>query len=373
MLEAQEELKPAFCNIETGNPKAIDCVRVDGASDEGPCHEEVQFYWCQRHILKNKLATLVTTRCSGASYLNRVELQNGCLSRGHAGTFIPSTLAGSCYNENTGKIDQAKLSENMHLAIEAYISRVNKSPCGDTVINLYPGANSTDEQEVRKKLIIFLKGSNSKKKTLSTQEPALYAHFQLVWTVRRNHIIQNLPSYAYFLMCCFKRDCPHPCCQLGPPQDPLLWFPDGPYLFHLPFPIADPKRPWGGPCSSCKEFCSGHYNTVYMDVRDHDAFSQVSKPPSVVLKEQFSANNGEIGETLLNDIAKEVLFPTDECRIWLNHLQTVLRNRHRGAAATRVQAETRREEPSPAQAQAETGSCDETQNCESSTSQVYSA
>ena len=33
MLEAQEELKPAFCNIETGNPKAIDCVRVDGASD----------------------------------------------------------------------------------------------------------------------------------------------------------------------------------------------------------------------------------------------------------------------------------------------------------------------------------------------------
>lgn len=35
---------------------------------------------------------MVTARSGGASYLNRVELQNGCLSLGHANIFIPSTL-----------------------------------------------------------------------------------------------------------------------------------------------------------------------------------------------------------------------------------------------------------------------------------------
>lgn len=95
MLEKQEELKPVFLNAETGPVKAIDCIRVDGAADEGPSHEEVQFYWIERHLLKNKVATLVTTQNNGSSYLNRVELQNGCLSQGHSNTFILSTLAGS--------------------------------------------------------------------------------------------------------------------------------------------------------------------------------------------------------------------------------------------------------------------------------------
>ena len=51
----------------------------------------------------------------------------------------------------------------MNLAIQAYISRVNKSPCGDTVIHLYQGVHSMEEQEMRKKLMISLKGSSAKK------------------------------------------------------------------------------------------------------------------------------------------------------------------------------------------------------------------
>ena len=94
MLESKEELKPVFSDLSTGFPKSVECIRVDGATDEGPSHSEVQFWWTQRHILKRRMATLVTTRSSGSSYLNRVELQNGCLSLGHANTFIPSTLAG---------------------------------------------------------------------------------------------------------------------------------------------------------------------------------------------------------------------------------------------------------------------------------------
>lgn len=88
MLQNQEELSAAFCNLATGEPKAIDAIRVDGATDEGPSHDEVQYYWSERHLIKNKVATLVTTRSSGSSYLNRVELQNGCLSQAHSNTFF---------------------------------------------------------------------------------------------------------------------------------------------------------------------------------------------------------------------------------------------------------------------------------------------
>ncbi len=102
-----------------------ECECVDGAADEGPNHEEVQFWWTARHIAKSRQVTLVTTRSSGSLYLNRVELQNGCLSLGHASTFIPSTLAGSCIDPLTGTVDAGKLRHNLDLAVDVYISRVN--------------------------------------------------------------------------------------------------------------------------------------------------------------------------------------------------------------------------------------------------------
>lgn len=42
MLQLQPNLKPAFVHPETGEGKKILCVRVDGAIDEGPSHQEVQ-------------------------------------------------------------------------------------------------------------------------------------------------------------------------------------------------------------------------------------------------------------------------------------------------------------------------------------------
>ena len=88
LLMLSVELQPVFHN------KEIDCIRVDGASDEGSGHELVQYWWTEWHFLQKKVVTLVTTHCSGSSFLNRVELQNGCLSLGHSNTFIPSTLGG---------------------------------------------------------------------------------------------------------------------------------------------------------------------------------------------------------------------------------------------------------------------------------------
>lgn len=94
MLERTNEHSHLFKN------KLVEYVRVDGASDEGPSHIEVQFLWTERHFTKGTLVTMVTTRCSGDSRLNRVELQNSHLSKGHSNTFIPSTLAGSHTNED---------------------------------------------------------------------------------------------------------------------------------------------------------------------------------------------------------------------------------------------------------------------------------
>ena len=112
MLDSKEELKHVFKNMEMESPKQIECIRVDGATDEGPGHEEVQYWWTLRHIEKKKLATLVTTRSSGSSYLNRVELQNGCLSRSHSNLFIPSTLGGSCIDPLTGGVNKELLHKN---------------------------------------------------------------------------------------------------------------------------------------------------------------------------------------------------------------------------------------------------------------------
>ena len=65
---------------------------------------------------------------SGASYRNRVELQNGCLALGHVNLFIPSTLNGSCL-DNGGKINEKLLCDNLNSAIDVYLSRVDKAPC----------------------------------------------------------------------------------------------------------------------------------------------------------------------------------------------------------------------------------------------------
>ena len=44
MLKHQESLSAAFSTPSSIEKKII-CVRVDGAADEGPAHDEVQFWW----------------------------------------------------------------------------------------------------------------------------------------------------------------------------------------------------------------------------------------------------------------------------------------------------------------------------------------
>ena len=51
--------------------KDTEFVHVDGATDEGPSHAEVQFLWAERHLEKKRVLTMITSRCSGDSHLNR--------------------------------------------------------------------------------------------------------------------------------------------------------------------------------------------------------------------------------------------------------------------------------------------------------------
>lgn len=255
MLQSKDELEPWMKN------KAVDCIRVDGAGDEGPSHHEVQFYWTERNFLIGKKATIVTTRHSGGSYLSRVEMQNGCLAIAHSNLFIPSTLTGP--NITGQGLDYDRLATNLDVAIDVYINRVNGAPCGESEIALYKGAideHAKRLQDRRHELLIFLKGSKKMKSTLKETKPNDYSYFEKIWDLRNRHMVKGLPEqYVFFLLHCYETDCVHPVCQRGRPDVEMTWFEGGPSLPEIPFPIPDPARPWGGECDKCTSGCYGDF------------------------------------------------------------------------------------------------------------------
>ncbi len=168
----------------------------------------------------------------------------------------------------------------------------------------------------------------------------MYLYFEKVWTVKQSHEVEGLPpNYLFYLVCCFKSGCPHPLCKVGK-QQPLTWYPGGPLLNSIPFPRPDHSRPWGSTdCTTCKGFCAGHF----LKPEDVSDIPQMKHPPSSILREFYSKLQGrEPSEDELKVVAKEVLLPIGEVRIWLDHLTTVTVNRKRGATKA---AETRRRKP----------------------------
>ena len=117
MLASFVEVKPLM------EGKMIECVRVDGAMDENPSLVEVQFQWTERHLQQGTLCIMVSARYSGGSYLNKVELQNGCLAIGHSNLFVPSTIHGSNMDAD-GKLCEEMLKKNLDTATDVYINTV---------------------------------------------------------------------------------------------------------------------------------------------------------------------------------------------------------------------------------------------------------
>ena len=64
------------------------------------------------------------------------------------------TLNGTCCSGSD--VDKEKLTQNLMSAAEVYIHRCNKAPCGDTEIHLYLGADSSELQNRRERLLKFL-------------------------------------------------------------------------------------------------------------------------------------------------------------------------------------------------------------------------
>ena len=332
-LEKQDSLKCVFEN------KLIECARVDGAMDEGPSHEEVQFFWAARHLSSPTVFTLVTARSGGSSYLNRVELQNGCLTLAHANLFIPSTLGGPCINNETGKIDSDKYELNMQLATQAYVSRVDGCPCGEGTIRLFQGARSPQNQELRSKLLRFLKGSKTAQAALKDEDPQAYSYISKVWSIRTNHLVKSPTQYVFHLKCCYKTGCQHPFCVSGSYKE-LQWFTDGPAVSYLPYPIKDPTRPWGSKdCTECdgQNVCFGHF--LKPDAALNSSLPIMEKPPSTIIREFFQSHKTPT-DSQIEQVAKSALLSPNEVKMWLSHLQLVKENRQRGA---RKAALTRRQ------------------------------
>lgn len=242
-IETYLDVQPAFFNCLSGERKTKVCVRFDGGHDEGPTHKEVQFWWTCYHLDKASRVLILTTRDSGSSNKNRVELQNGCLALAHSNLFIPSTLNGSCLDSQSGNVDEGKLKQNLSDAIDVYISRVNKCPCADTVVHLYKGTESSEIQGLRTMVKTFLKGKPSLKKKLKEEHPKEYQRIEDVWNLRARHLVPGLPDkYVFHLTCCYQDECIHPLCKDGRPAVEPTWYPGGPPLSFTPLPVPDPKR-----------------------------------------------------------------------------------------------------------------------------------
>lgn len=137
------------------------------------------------------------------------------LALGHTNLFIPFTLCGSPYSPETGLLDTNKVKKNLETATSVYIEHVNRCPCGETVIHLFPGADSSSFQEQRTHLMVYLKCSK-KKDELKVKKLNLFSYFKAVSVVRKRHEVTDLPpQYLFVLVCCFQSSCSHPLCQKG--------------------------------------------------------------------------------------------------------------------------------------------------------------
>ena len=295
-IASNEHSKSAFINHNTNKTKQIECICVDGGYDEGPAHLETQYWWTLHHFKSDNHALLVTSRNSGASFRNRVELQNGCLALAHSNLFIPSTLNGSCTLE--GDVDKEVLKRNLESAIDLYISRVDGAPCASTQIHLIKGADGTSYQEENNLLKLFLKGKKDQKKEMQRNHPSMYKKFEQIWQLRDKHLHKNLPAkYVFYLTCCYEKSCIHKMCKEGKPEKELTWYPNGPPISYFPIPQPDPERFFGSTsCTDCKDTCCGQYMKpkamfkLLLQADDNTVTDEDYKPPSNVILSVFNKN-----------------------------------------------------------------------------------
>lgn len=328
MLASFVEVKPLM------EGKMIECVRVDGAMDENPSLVEVQFQWTERHLQQGTLCIMVSARYSGGSYLNKVELQNGCLAIGHSNLFVPSTIHGSNMDAD-GKLCEEMLKKNLDTATDVYINTVNGTPCFGTQIHLVKGATgnvSNMHQERRPRLLTFLRGSKKEIKCLQKSHPDDYIYFSKIWKLRQRHMVVGLPTnYLFMLLPCYQSECSHPLCVKGKPASEATWYPGGPPLSFLPLPIKDPELPWGGSCDKCTGACSGHYLKPEDHIKwvEEKGTAACEKVPPRAKIENLVKTGEKVSQEVAEELSKSNLLSREDTEICVEHFVSICERRKR--------------------------------------------
>lgn len=181
-------------------------------------------------------------------------------------------------------IDTDKIKQNLDLATLLYIDRVNNSPCGETIIQLFKGADSTD-----------LRNQCKTPSGLSEGQYVWPASFQASWALclfwwsdRDLEEISGMWSSCAVPVSTgvlLQSNCLHPVCCSGGGIS-LQWFTNGPPATSIPLPVPDPAYPWGASnCENCKGFCAGHY---LMPNKTINTAHPSSEPPSSLLKKFYA-------------------------------------------------------------------------------------
>ena len=86
-------------------------------------------------------------------------------------------------------------------------------------------------------------------------------------------------------------------------------------------------------------FCAGHYKILTVDVTAKVEKKKILQSPSIVLKSLLPKI---LSRTLsIKDAAKSVLLPEEDCKIWIEHIKTVVENRKRGTKRLHSHAQGR--------------------------------
>ena len=204
-------------------------------------------------------------------------------------------------------------------------------------IQLFKGADNSDNQDLRAGILIFLKGNATQKQQLM-EKPERWASME-VWGIRNRHMKTGLPPQYVFYLKCLAKNCSHPLCQRNSDLElPSTWFPGGPSLDYVPLPITDPFQPWGSTnCSKCEKTCYGHFLSPEEALKSS---TTPMKPPSQILKAYDKLKDKDFSDAYINEMEKATLLPPEEVGYWFKHLKNIRRNRRRG---TQKAAQTRRQ------------------------------
>ena len=93
------------------------------------------------------------------------------IAKAHANLYIPSTLSGKNYGSNG--LNSEKLRENLDLATDVYIDRVNELACCGTTLQLYKEGQNDTITARRQSLLVFFKGKAKERMPAKAKRPRL--------------------------------------------------------------------------------------------------------------------------------------------------------------------------------------------------------